>query len=533
MDRYIVFKHTGTHADVLAALGAADLLRDLEPRIVEFEDRFEVRLSRHLVRSDLRAVEPGFSYLLRAKKATPALPPERIVQTPAQQTQAQTQAQAGGPDSAPAPASTENRMYSILGLMKAYGGPNLVVSRFAKMKREKWEAKVWDCLDGCPDFVFSSPLVQLFNPHAAKGYALLKPRGTNRNDKSKDRWAEPFVEWLRFRGYFEASAGWFASGDLRLFCPIPADVHYSQFAAAAAAFRDLRLGGTGVKIDCRAVLGLTRLLIEGSDVFRPPRQFVRGISVTQYKDMGQSHTVMAMDQLALPDWFELHTAELAQAWLETIEEHDVVLRRLTDSHSDEFALLKQYRRTLQADRTESIAAFVEFLMGYGMLLFKRRAQGHWMLPQFSTASVAPILRGDPALRLAIRNPGLTAVVAAVRSSTVGAQAARRNGKPGHREIRYGLLGDIRRAGLLGRRELEAAISAFVSAFNRESQRRHGIGLRAARIEDYEMDAFRALLERMPPGPAIGSLVCGLATCVRAEAAAAAPAESQLARAISA
>lgn len=87
----MVLKQTGTHAHVLAAIGAADVLRHLEPRIVEFEDRFEVRLPRHL------------------------LP-------------------------------------SVLGRMKAFGGPNRVISSFAKIRREKREEK------------------------------------------------EPFTEWLRFRG---------------------------------------------------------------------------------------------------------------------------------------------------------------------------------------------------------------------------------------------------------------------------------------------------------------------------------------------
>jgi len=106
------------------------------------------------------------------------------------------------------------------------------------------------------------------------------------------------------------------------------------------------MGGTSAKMDCRAVLGLTRLLIERTETYRRPRRWVRGVWVTHYKDMGQAHTVMAMDQLAVPDWFELRTSEHAQLWLQTLHEHDVVLRRLTDNHSDEFALLKQYRRTL-------------------------------------------------------------------------------------------------------------------------------------------------------------------------------------------
>ena len=505
MDRYSVFKQTGTHADVLAAVGAADVLRHLDPRIVELEDRFEIQLRRPLLPSDLNAVDPGFSYLLRPKKAPPSLPPERIVQTHADE--------AAG---IPCATVADNRMYSILGRLKAYGGPNQLISRFARMNRDAWETKIWECFHGSQDFIFTSALVQLFNPHAAKGYALLKPTGTNRNDKTKDRWAEPFREWLRFRGYFEGSAGWFTSGDLRLFCPIPADLSHAQFSAMIAAFRDLRMGGTAVKMDCRAVLALTRLLIETSDSYRRPRQKLRGVWVTHYKDMGQAHTLMGMEQLALPDWFELRSADQAQMWLQTLEEHDAVLRRLTDSHSDEFALLKQYRRTFQTRWEESTREFVEFLASYGALLFKRRAQDHWLLPQFTMAGVVPILRRDPDFRVMLRNPGFLAIAAAIRSATVGAQAARRNGRADHREVRYGLISNIGRSGLMGKNELAAMISSFVFSFNAEGTRRRAMGLASSQIQSREMEAFAAQLARFPSEKSPASLLCGFAACIRTE-----------------
>ncbi len=50
-------------------------------------------------------------------------------------------------------------MYTILDRMKTYAGPNKVVSRFVELKRDSWDARVWDCLHGRKDFVFSSPLV--------------------------------------------------------------------------------------------------------------------------------------------------------------------------------------------------------------------------------------------------------------------------------------------------------------------------------------------------------------------------------------
>jgi hypothetical protein len=189
MDRYTVIKQSGTHADALAAIGAADLLRHVNPRLLDLGDRFEVRLTRNLRPADLKAVDPGFAYLAISRRGMPAVPPERIVRTGMYAT------------------AGDDRMCTIINRMRAYGGPNKVVSHYAQMKRAQWEASVWDCLHGREAYVFRAPLVQLFDPHATRGYAMLKPQGTNRNDGTKDRWARPFEQWLRYRGYFQGAAG--------------------------------------------------------------------------------------------------------------------------------------------------------------------------------------------------------------------------------------------------------------------------------------------------------------------------------------
>jgi hypothetical protein len=505
MNCYTVFKRTGTHADTLAAIGAAAVLKDLEPHIVELEDRFEIRLERHLGAMDLMAVDPGFSYLERPVKSAANV---RTAKTPRSRGRAPSQIR-----EMPCASPSDTRLYTVLSRLKAYGGPNRLMTRFARMRREEWTRALWNSFEGRREFVFRSPLVQLFNPHSAKGYALLKPSGTRRSDKTKDRWAEPFHEWLRFRGYFEGCAGWFASRDLRLFCPIPGDVPYDRFATIVRLFRDLRLGGTGVKIDCRAVLGLTRLLIQATETYRPPRESLRGVWVTVYKDMGQAHTCISMEQLAIPDWFGFHTAVDAEIWLRALDEHDTIVRRLTDSHSDEFVLLKQYRRIFQARREESIPEFVDFLGNYGCLLFQKRSQDHWSLPQFTAPGVVPILQRDGNLRTILGNPGFQAVSAAIRSSTLGAQAARHYGKPDHREIRYGLLSEMRRAGESSRCDLLKRAYSFISVFNEEGMRRRSAGVRSAEIENREMEAFRALVEGLPAGVPLGSLLCGVAACL--------------------
>src|SRR5215469_2554947 len=292
MNRYVIVKQTGTHADVMAAIGAADLLRHLEPEIQEFDDRFEVRLPRQLAFADIEATDPGFSYLLGRGKSARGIAAERIVQL----------RNAADETVEPADRGFDDRMYVILSRMKAFAGPNRVVSQFAGSSPAVWAKRVWECLHGNQSFGAASPLVQLFNPQSAAGYALLKPSSTSRRDRTKNMWAEPFVEWLRFRGYFEGAAGWFTNGDLRLYCPIPRGIAYPQLAAAASSLRGLRLGGSSVKMDCRAVLALTRSLVDNSHAGRRPAQLIRGLYVTHYKDMGQAHTVMATDQLALPDW---------------------------------------------------------------------------------------------------------------------------------------------------------------------------------------------------------------------------------------
>jgi hypothetical protein len=178
MKTFPVVKQTATHADSLAAIGAADLLRHLEPQIVELEDRFEIRLSRELQESDVDTVDPGFSYLVRSGKDEPAVPPERVTRLRSKANDDDQTSSTRGP--------AEDRMYMILSRMKAYAGPNDVVSLFATLPAAEWTRRIWDCLHGGRRFARARALVQLFNPQSARGYALLKPSCTDRTDKTKD-----------------------------------------------------------------------------------------------------------------------------------------------------------------------------------------------------------------------------------------------------------------------------------------------------------------------------------------------------------
>src|SRR5262249_36361894 len=98
----------------------------------------------------------------------------------------------------------------------------------------------------------------------------------------------------------------------------------------------------------------------------------------------------------------------------------------------------------------------------------------------------------------------------------GAQGGRRHGDSHHREIRYCLLLDIRRAGHVGKHELLSVISQFVSSFNRESIRRRGAGVRGSEIRDGEIGGFSRIVDQAPNANLVAALLCGVSSSRRGE-----------------
>lgn len=535
MNRLNFDKRNGTHADVLVAVGAADLLMHLTPELVDQANRLSVNLSRDAEFADFTDISPGFRYLddagnseegeqasksNRRTKSRPQQIPQSLVfdyrsenekykrQQAARKTRDQDIAESRQKDN-PDP---EFRSYRIARALQADSGLNKFVEEWCRRSPQERQDAVWSGLTGS-NFFFDAPLVQLFNPQAAKGYALLKPAGTDRNDKTKDKWAESFDEWLRYRGFFTACSGWFlgSKGEhIRVYCPIPKHIPFRLYQDVARQFRGEALGGSGTKMDCLGALRLARILIERSEAFtftRPARS-ISGVWVTHYQSLGQAKAVTAIDRLAMPDWFDLQSREHAELWLETLDEHDKVLRRLSDDISEELGLLKQYRRFLQQQGTDALPEFIRFLAAYGHHVFRVRAQGQWLLPQFTTEKVEAMLQ--PSYSEILTNPGFQAIAGALRSATVSAQVAKRKGGD-YRDIQYGVLPELRRKNSAGRDELMRAIADFITSFNAESARRYEMGKSGFRVSQDEFAAFADLMGRADP-ELVGSLLCAMATC---------------------
>lgn len=447
MRTHTLFRRTGTHADTFAAIGAASLLQAFDPELIGQCDRFEITLGREVRAGDLVATDPGFRYLLRQSRKTPKLPPSLVYEL----------ARARG-----VPLDSDQRMYSIIARLGAEGGPNKLVSEFHRISPAEWARWVWQGLNGRIDFITKPSLVQLFNPQAARGYSMLKPAGTDRGDKSKDGWGEPFLEWLRYRGYFDACTGVFLEKDIRVFTAVPQQISYGLYKSVMGAFRELRLGGSSAKIDCRMALALTRILIEQMPVYRSPASFIPHLSIAHYRSMGQANALMATEQCAIPSWVELNNGADAILWRKILEEHDKALRRLNDSNSDHLAVIKQYRRCLQLQNETSVEEFATFLQDYGLLVFKVRAETEgWVLPQFSADTAGAILNVHPTCRSILQNAGFQAIAVALRNATVSAQVARRNEVRNHREVRYGVLSAVKRTAAVDTRALVETVTGFV------------------------------------------------------------------------
>ncbi|MDI6893158.1 MAG: hypothetical protein QME70_00865 [Bacillota bacterium] len=555
-DTFGIPKVTGTHADVLAAVGLADVLAESTAGpvvVIENEAEYRVRLGHPLDESAVARIpqRPGYPYLKLGGASAPPAGAGDVVDYEAERERADRFREAR---SKRAPADAEQRELEqqdvlrgdwreiqMLRVLQGHETANKVYRAIVSVDG----ATFWKQLEQGLSAVASgqhsglkwgATLVQIFNPNAPKGYARLKPDSTDRNDKTKERWTDPFVEWLKYRGYFRVAWGYFhgpRGEHVRLICPVPRHITVRNLEAVARALRRSRLGGGPPKHDALAVLRLAELLIRHSEDYHVGEEFfpgllmggnspadvISGVMITNYQSLGQARAVTEMMTLELPGWFPIRNAHDAEAWLEVLNEHQRVLRALRDNRSDEIDLLLRYRRFLQARGESCTHELLDFLGRYGCFWMRAygspRDGGLRRPPRFTDSLVRRIVmenaRGYSAI---LDDPGFNAVAAAVRRSTVSAQALKAVNRD-HREIRYDLLHELRRNRNLPGPALVETVAEFVSVYNAENARIREVkkDLRAApsNVTTEDFASFCRLVERY--GPAlVGALLCAFGSC---------------------
>lgn len=383
--------------------------------------------------------------------------------------------------------------------------------------------------------------VMLFNPNLAKGYARLRPDSTARGDSTKEQWADPFTDWLKFRGYFRIACPFFlgSKGEhVRMIVPVPGDITARAFNGVASNLRTAGVFGAAPKIDALAVLSLAQILIEGSEEYRDPNlgtspfpslslankrvnEVISGVIITHYQSMGSAKAVSDMSMLSLPGWFALRDSSDVSDMLTALQEHKQVIRGLRDDHSDEIDLLIKYRRFLEQRGERAARAFLGFLEPYALFwmgTFGLTENGVERRPRrFNERLVRRILvENVKQLSEIADNPGFIAIARAIRKSTVSAQALKAMKKDVPREIRYGLLHELRRKRSLSAEEFVEAVADFVSKYNAENARLREIkgDLRAApaNITDAEFLEFVGLFDKGWKPSLVGALLTALGSC---------------------
>lgn len=560
LEIFAVDKATGTHADTLAAVGLADLLAatrgDIAVRLSGEERRFRIAVEPPLDESNLGEliVGPGYPYL-QPKSTAPVPAGADVVDYQAEREKSQrfkelSQAlRSGAASGATDPALREAieatrpredwRLLQVMYMLTNHVAPNAVHAALVAMPPADRRQVIAEALrqlatGGRVSVPWKADAVQLFNPLAAKGYARLKPDGTNRNDKTKEQWTDPFIEWLRYRGYFQVACPFFlgSKGEhIRVYTPIPADVSLALLRRAAHGLRGASLWGSAPKLDALAVIWLADFLVRhsreghqagggGEELVlgfslggQTPAAVIEGIAITHYQSLGSARAVSALATLATPGWFVISSPEDAAAWLAILDEHRRVVRGLDDHHSDEIGLLITYRRFLERRGLAAVETLLDFMGGYGQFVL-RAWEAKRRVRVFRTNNFRRLLEGmAPSFASIVSDPGFEAVAQAVRRATVQAQFLKANNAKDIREIRYDLLPEIRRARTVGNAALVEVISDFIARYNAENARRREMQkLAHANVRTDDFARFLQLVDAHG-APIIGALLAAYGTCV--------------------
>lgn len=565
LQTFRIRKSTGTHADVFAAVGLADLLRSVQDagavRVIEREAEFEIHLPTPMRKTaliDRIPKIPGYPFLKANENVRVPAGIHDVVDYKAEKAKADRRKQVSASTrknkTKAVDVETQQliqeeqlredwRLLQILNTLQGDETANRVHETVIRKRPEQFRSDLANALDAVvsqkpANLDWKVSTVQLFTPIAAKGYSRLKPDSTDRNDKSKEQWADSFIEWLRYRGYFRTACPFFQgqkAEHVRLVCPIP---HNISIGAIESVARELRKGGVyggSPKMDALAVLKLAELLVRHSEEYhdsdaevfpglslrgKTPAEAISGVMVTHYQSLGNAKAVSAMSSLALPGWFRIESKKDAGDWLAILDEHQRIIRELQDDRSDEIGLLVAYRRLLEKRSESAIWALVEFMERYGPFVMRTnglRLNGRvrW-IRRFTDQHFRRIIMGTNAHLVEIINDaGFEAVARAVRQATVTAQNRKARGEQVWRDIRYELLHDLHRTRKVPGNAFIECLMEFISHYNRENARHRETTKNPkaapANVSDEELKAFLALVDQHGAS-LVGSLLAAYGSC---------------------
>lgn len=317
--------------------------------------------------------------------------------------------------------------------------------------------------------------VQLLNPSQGKGQNRAKANLLKMGNVDSF-WP---IEYLKAAGLFHCAVprGVKGTGDRKAYALAPANIRLAVNDQILRELQDSLQGDTAVKMDVLAALGYTRCLLrwceagQSQDLLAEllgggPENFVTGMYVAYYKNLGQASAVMNLSFIELPRWMRVRSPEDVKLYGRLIDEHQSVIRAINEDKGG-YDLLVHYREFLSGRRWDD---FFDFAAGYADYLMREVDRRHyWVRPFGSRNLEVLIVRGNEQFAPILQTPGFRNIAEAIRRSTITPQYMKRGDRPSEYEIRYGLGQDLRRKSLHSD-EFIRALSEFVHSYNAENAR---------------------------------------------------------------
>jgi hypothetical protein len=327
--------------------------------------------------------------------------------------------------------------------------------------------------------------LQFWNPTAGKGVARVKPDGTALGSLP-DRLVDWFAEWMKFRGMRHTLVAYRVGDDYKVFVLAPGDVPLSLLHEVRRELLKQALWGS-IRLDIEAALVLAQILVERSPARQEslathpvygflssePNRVIRGLATAYFKSLGSATAAMNVSFLGLPGWFPADTPQRVNDWLQILSEYRARLRNFREDNSDHIGPLLSFRDFVSGGRLED---GLEFFGQCAVLLLQ---QGERLSP-FRADNLRRVVMSyeseRPGLTEIIEDEGFKSLAQAIRACTINAQYHKRQlarrvwNDPLRVEVRYGLAQDWRRV-VDRRSEFVQKLADFVASYNAEAARR--------------------------------------------------------------
>ena len=252
----------------------------------------------------------------------------------------------------------------------------------------------------------------------------------------------------------------------------PVNITLDTHDKVYGAFNRVMWSNTAVKMDAIAALRYTEAFLDQwlagqlADVRwgEEPGDYVAGMGMALYKDMGSAHALLNLSEINLPRWMKVQNEAQGRAYRKMLEEHRQVVETLEEKNADEYRLLQLYRDFLSG---HDLKPFFKFAEGYAQVTMSRIEKGRWV-PRFTTKNLEVLIMGNNAkLKPVLDSRGFQHIATAIRLSTVIPQYFKAKNKKGPYDIRYGLGAELLRQAAYPDRFIQA-LSDFIYDYNRET-----------------------------------------------------------------